>query len=108
MLLKTLALENFKAFGRKQEITFAEPSPRSLGLTVILGPNNGGKTTILKTIRQLVSSEEAFVAGAEDRRKYPVNLELRGSADVHINFAITVEAEDRRHVQRNRERGRLP
>lgn len=91
MLLKTLTLENFKAFGLKQHIAFAKPGANSLGLTVFVGPNNGGKTTILKTIRQLVSNEEAFVAGADDRRQDPVKIELKGSVDENTNFAISVE-----------------
>jgi predicted ATP-dependent endonuclease of OLD family len=89
MLLKTLQLQNYKGFGSRQKIEFAEPGSTGSGLTIIVGPNNGGKSTILRAIRQLASGEEVFVLGADDRRNEPTRLQLTGSAD--DDFEIVVE-----------------
>src|SRR4051794_2433011 len=92
MLLKTLQLRNYKGFGSQQQIEFAKPGSVGSGLTIIVGPNNSGKSTILKAIRHLASSEEVFLAGADDRRNAPIRLELTGSTD--SDFEIIVEARE--------------
>lgn len=89
MLLNTLQLRNYKGFGSQQEIEFAKPGSIGSGLTIIVGPNNGGKSTILKAIRHLASSDEVFVVSADDRRNDPTRLQLTGSAD--DEFQIVVE-----------------
>jgi len=82
MILTSLELENFKAFGSPQTITFAQPGEviEGRGLTVVVGPNNSGKSTILKAIRHMIASEPTFVAGESERRaNRPVRLRLKGA-----------------------------
>ena len=51
--LKTLSIAHFKGFYETQTLEFAAPTtaPGS-GLTVMVGPNNSGKTTVIDAIKQ--------------------------------------------------------
>jgi energy-coupling factor transporter ATP-binding protein EcfA2 len=89
MLLKKLQIENYKGFGSRQQIEFAKPGKIGSGFTILVGPNNGGKSTILKAIRHLVSGDDVFVAGQDDRRARPIKLELTGTDEAQ--FQIIVE-----------------
>jgi predicted ATPase len=87
MLLRSLEIENYKGFGSSQLIEFADPA-NGTGLTVLVGPNNSGKSTVLKTIRHLVSDDDVFVAGSDDRRGRPLKIKL--SATGGQDFEIVV------------------
>ncbi|MEG9320772.1 ATP-dependent nuclease [Fusobacterium varium] len=50
MYIKELEIENFRGFGENTKIEFQD------GINVLIGPNNGGKTTILKALELLFSS----------------------------------------------------
>lgn len=50
MYIKELEIENFRGFGKNTKIEFQD------GINVLIGPNNGGKTTILKALELLFSS----------------------------------------------------
>jgi predicted ATP-dependent endonuclease of OLD family len=88
MLLKKLQIENYKGFGSRQQIEFAKPGTIGSGFTILVGPNNGGKSTILKAIRHLVSADNVFVAGADDRRVRPIKLELTGTEETEFNIVV--------------------
>jgi ABC-type cobalamin/Fe3+-siderophores transport system ATPase subunit len=95
MILTSLELENFKAFGSPQTITFAQPGEviEGRGLTVVVGPNNSGKSTILKAIRHMIASEPTFVAGESERRaNRPVRLRLKGADSTGTPFEIYLES----------------
>lgn len=102
MLLHSLTVENYKGFGSSQTIEFAEPTKGS-GLTVIVGPNNSGKSTILKTIRQLVSQDDVFVAGSDDRRSAPLKIMLSGEVQ---GGAFTIVVNGRGSAARLKKAGR--
>lgn len=70
MLLNNFVIGNFRAFGPDQSIDFGVPQSgrHGSGLTVFVGPNNSGKSTIVRAIRNLLSSDATFIAGRDDRR----------------------------------------
>jgi len=76
VLLKSLKIAHFRAFGPAQTANFTLPDPSKAGsgLTIFVGPNNTGKSTIIGAICDLLSSDETFIAGQDDRRidKAPV------------------------------------
>ena len=52
MAIKTLSIEGFRGFSRRIDIDFSVPdgvNPGS-GLTVLVGANNSGKTTVLEAL----------------------------------------------------------
>jgi predicted ATPase len=93
MLLETLSIRNYKGFGTSQLIEFGKPGQIGSGLTILVGPNNTGKTTVLKAIRGLTSAERLFVAGNDDRRSGAVHLKLSGNRQEGA-FEITVRGRD--------------
>lgn len=54
-MLKSMKLGFYKSYGESQNIEFAEPKPDEgkIGLTVLVGPNNSGKSSFLYAIRDL-------------------------------------------------------
>ena len=50
--LETLKIEHYKGFFREETVEFAVPDGRTpgSGLTLIVGPNNSGKTTLLEAL----------------------------------------------------------
>lgn len=70
MLLRNFTIGNFRAFGPDQNVNFAVPHSANVGsgLTVFVGPNNSGKSTVVRAIRDLLSRDATFVAGRDDRR----------------------------------------
>ena len=52
MYIKDLSMEGFRGFSKKRKIKFAVPNgtDEGSGLTVLVGPNNGGKSTIIEAI----------------------------------------------------------
>lgn len=59
-MLKSLSLENYKGFYDAQTIGFAFPDGQKAGsgLTLIVGPNNTGKTTIIESL--LINKDKKF------------------------------------------------
>lgn len=61
-LLRLLSIEHYRGFVNKQTLSFAVPGGKSgSGLTMILGQNNSGKSTVLEVMRK-------FKPGAEFER----------------------------------------
>ncbi|MEJ7623791.1 MAG: AAA family ATPase [Pyrinomonadaceae bacterium] len=59
-MLKTLSIEQYKGFYQTQTVVFAIPdgTKNGSGLTLIVGPNNTGKTTIIESL--LITTEKKF------------------------------------------------
>lgn len=70
-LLHYLEIENFKGFGEKQRIALEHP-------TVLIGPNNCGKTTVLQALALWSQGLKAWVemrrgTGAKERTAIALN-----------------------------------
>lgn len=52
MSLQKLEIEGLRGFVNKQELLLAEPDGKpGSGLTILVGPNNGGKSTVVEALR---------------------------------------------------------
>lgn len=71
--LETLTIEHFRGFIDAQKFSFAIPnrSPGS-GLTILVGPNNVGKSTVVEALRTIVAPPQ-FI----DRRERHVDSAVR-------------------------------
>lgn len=73
-VIKELSIEGFRGFGKKQTIEFAIPNgekPGS-GLSIIIGANNSGKTTVIEAIK-LFNQRHGEVFFSEGRRNKRTN-----------------------------------
>lgn len=58
-MLKSLSIEHYKGFFEKETITYAQPNGKTgSGLTLLVGPNNTGKTTAIEAL--LINTEKKF------------------------------------------------
>lgn len=70
MPITQISIENYRGIGQKQTLRFAKPDRNiaGSGLSVLVGPNNSGKSTILRVINAIYSNDPEFTAEMEDRR----------------------------------------
>lgn len=68
MLMKKLELENFRQYKGKQVIEFSEDSKKNV--TLILGKNTSGKTTLIQAFRWVLYNDSNFTG----RRNEPNNV----------------------------------
>jgi AAA15 family ATPase/GTPase len=70
MPINKINIENYRGIGKQQTLEFAKPDGKTPGggITVIVGPNNSGKSTVLRVVVGMYSNESTFVAELEDRR----------------------------------------
>ena len=69
MRIVTLELAGLRGFAAPETIHFASPSGLAgSGLTILIGPNNGGKSTIVEAFRALASNhDESFTEGKRNK-----------------------------------------
>lgn len=55
MAIKKLTIEGLRGFSKREEINFAMPDGKNYGsgLTVLIGPNNSGKSTVMESVHLL-------------------------------------------------------
>jgi predicted ATPase len=64
-MIRSLTIRGLRGFGTEQQLGFAEPNgePGS-GLTLLVGPNNGGKSTIVEALRAMAPRrDQSFSTG---------------------------------------------
>ena len=85
MPITSLTLEGLRGFGQAQTLRFAQPSGASgSGLTILIGPNNGGKSTIVESLRAVASrGEQSFTEGKRNNDagdRISIRITLDGGA----------------------------
>ena len=54
MTITSLSIKGLRGFSQEQAINFAEPNGEiGSGFTILVGPNNGGKSTVIESLRAL-------------------------------------------------------
>ena len=106
MSIKRLTIKGLRGFSAKTNIHFAIPdniTPGS-GLTVMVGPNNSGKSTVIEAevIIGNVSTLQSTDGGAQNRENYKGNIsnsDYRGENNINNNFGgRLLEIYNRRNV----------
>lgn len=70
-MIKELSISGFRGYATKQVVPFALPNKNTAGsgLTIITGPNNSGKTTIIESLRAFNSeSTPSFSEGKRNHK----------------------------------------
>lgn len=84
MSIKNLSICGLRGFAEKQSLEFAIPDGNSgSGITALVGPNNGGKSTVIEAIRALsLNSEQSFTVGKRNQKAGDkVQISLTGVND---------------------------
>lgn len=81
MSIKKVLIKGLRGFSKKTEIEFAIPDKENTGsgLTVLVGPNNSGKSTLIEAIHLLSINKDTIPST---------------SRNVKINSSIIIKAED--------------
>lgn len=69
-MISSIKIKGFRGFAEEQELTLADPNGRNegSGLTVIVGPNNGGKSTIIESFMSMASGHDfSFAEGQRNK-----------------------------------------
>jgi predicted ATP-dependent endonuclease of OLD family len=66
-MLKSLSIAHYKSYYDRCEIKFATPKEGSLGLTLLVGGNNAGKSTILTCISTMLGARSEYIFDRMDR-----------------------------------------
>ena len=86
MPIKSLTLKGLRGFCNEECLRFAEPSGRvGSGLTILVGPNSGGKSTIVEAMEAF--SKKQGVSFAESKRNK--------QADDRISICIELDNGDK-------------
>jgi predicted ATP-dependent endonuclease of OLD family len=85
-MLKSLSIEQYKGFFEKETIKFAEPNNKNgSGLTLLVGPNNTGKTTVIEAL--LINQEKKFKESERHNSASPIiTIESDAGISVYTNI----------------------
>ena len=67
-MIETISCKGYRGFVNKQELNLALPDGQlGSGLTVLIGPNGGGKSTIVECFSKLVANNVSFTEGKRNK-----------------------------------------
>lgn len=84
MAIKKLEIHGLRGFAEKQSLELAIPNGKiGSGITVLVGPNNGGKSTVVEAMRALsLNSEQSFTVGKRNQKAGDkVRMSITGEND---------------------------
>ncbi len=89
-MFESINIKGFRGFADKQELKLAKPheNNRGSGLTVIVGPNNGGKSTIIESFKLMSSGID--IDFTEDQRNK--------SKDDGVEIVLSSDDESQTHT----------
>ena len=70
MTISTLTIHGFRGFAEPGKLVLAQPTGRAgSGLTILVGPNSGGKSTVIESMRVIAhTSPQGFTEGRRNVR----------------------------------------
>lgn len=77
VIVHSIEVENFKSFRKPQKVTFAVPDGTlASGLTIIVGENNSGKSSLPEMFRWVNFKKQDFKGEKHSRKKTRIKLEV--------------------------------
>ncbi len=68
MTVQHLTIRGYRGFSNKQQLNFAQPSGLlGSGLTILVGPNSGGKSTVVESLSALSSNRPTYSEGKRNK-----------------------------------------
>lgn len=84
-MIESISIHGLRGFGKQRDIHFAIPDGRAgSGLTVFVGANNSGKTTILEALRSFNADENSLPSFSERKRNTKCE-----KGRVHLRIKLT-------------------
>ena len=103
--IKTLSICGYRGFGKKQQLHFAQPNGKlGSGLTIIVGPNGGGKTTVIESLRSFAAKEPSFTAGKRNhvaRDRVSISIQYSDDGDPHELNTVESGGSETKRVPEN-------
>jgi predicted ATP-dependent endonuclease of OLD family len=86
MPIDNFKLSGFRGFTLEQEITPAIPSKDKLGLTILVGPNNGGKSSVLESMQFTAQGREFHLSSNQRNAstKFIARFEMLGNSKLTV------------------------
>ena len=82
MSVVSLDILGFRGFSHEQTLCFAQPNGKTgSGLTILVGPNNGGKSTIVESLQAISSHNVSFSEGKRNK-KAGDRVTIRAKTDI--------------------------
>lgn len=79
---KSISCLGYRGFQTKQTLNFAEPNGEfGSGLTVLIGPNGGGKSTIIESLRLLSNTDNLSFTEGKRNKKSGDRVEIAVNVD---------------------------
>lgn len=79
MRIKKIDIEGLRGFGTTKSFDFSIPNgKKGSGITILVGANNGGKSTVIEALRALTSN--AHISFSEDKRNMLTDYKLKITA----------------------------
>ena len=103
--IKSLSIRGYRGFGEQQELHFAQPNgePGS-GLTIIVGPNGGGKTTVIESLRSFASKEPTFSTEKRNHAagdRVSISIQYSDNSDPHELKTVESGGSETKRVPEN-------
>ena len=68
MTVRQLSIRGYRGFSTRQNLVFAQPTGQlGSGLTILVGPNSGGKSTVVESLNALSSRAPTFSEGKRNK-----------------------------------------
>jgi len=89
MSIRTLKISGLRGFGSEQTLNLAIPNGKpGSGSTVLVGPNNGGKSTVIEALKALSSSRPPSFAIGRRNQKTNNRIQITATTDKDAAFSI--------------------
>jgi energy-coupling factor transporter ATP-binding protein EcfA2 len=94
MTISSLSIKGLRGFATSETLTLAQPDGTSVasGLTVLVGPNNGGKSTIVEAFRALASGGKPSFTEGKRNQAAGDRVELRLQLSDGSSHSLTTNA----------------
>ena len=105
MSVTKLTIRGFRGFSEEQSLRFAQPTGKAgSGITILVGPNNGGKSTVVESLQAWSTRENTSFSEGKRNKLSGDRVLIRVERDGSVQELRTVDAGGSQTI---REAGRL-
>ena len=111
MSISSLDIKGFRGFSTKQTLRLAQPSGKlGSGITVLVGPNNGGKTTIIEALHTISNSSSSPTTFEQSERNKLAgdSVEILVRSDIGATVELKTNAPGKELTVRSEEGSMFP